>query len=206
MSTNKKIIRKAMHLLITFILLLGSCASSKINDNVFGMKPIHEFSSAPLIGVTYDSNNRPCINAEISFLIEDEEAVKTAYMTVKSDINGRFMIPDLRRGEHEILVKKEGFEDGRILLDFSDATLVLYIKLYSLKSLLDSAEKNLDKHDFTEAEAYLARALKVDSHSIEALYLQAVLLTLQNRTADAQEVINLIKELNPDFQIYYNET
>ena len=196
MSVNTKFIP-----FILLALCITSCASNKLDDSVFQMEPIHNFKNAPLIGIVYSSNNVPCPEAEISiFPVSDDGVVKEKpQAVVQSDINGRFMIPEVWRGRHEILITKQGFEDGKIMFDFLDMTKVFYIQMKSLESLLDEAEEHLDRRNLRSAKDCISRAFMVDERSVEALYLQAVYYSLNEEPVKSQAVLDTIKEIDPGF-------
>ncbi len=179
-----------------------SCRTNKLENSIFQLEPIHDFKTAPLIGVIYSTDNVPCPEATISIYSDDETATKLQpVQKVVSDINGRFMVPEVQKGRHEIIITKEGFEEGKITFDFLDMTKVFYIQMKSLESLLDDAEKSLDKRELQDAEVYIERALAIDDKSLEALYLKAVVLTLLGKSKESNEIFNRILEIDPDFII-----
>ena len=182
-------------------LLSLSCRTNRFDNSIFQLEPIHDFETAPLIGIVYSSNNVPCSEAiiEISH-ISDSGAITKMKQEITSDINGRFMIPEVIRGRNEIVINKKGFEEGRITFDFLDMTKVFYIQMKSLESLLDEAEEHLDKRELIAAEDCISRALSIDDRCIEALYLKAVHLSLTGDDEGSKAVLDRITEIDPEFK------
>src|SRR5512145_1044729 len=79
---------------LTLVLFASSCVSWR-------EKRLREFASSPLVGMVYDLDQKPCAGALIT--VDGQEGPRT-------DINGRFVIDALRRGEHLIGVSKQGYE------------------------------------------------------------------------------------------------
>lgn len=213
-NTNPRVRWKrlgALLALAAFSWLAAGCAST--DESLYSLKPIHDFKRAPLIGVIYTSRNQPCPDAVVTLTIplEDEGAEApsleereegesgAAEVEVRTDINGRFIIPRVTRGRHRIRIRKEGYEEGEILFDFLDMTKVFYVQLISLEFLLDEAEGFLEKRELHKAQNRLTRALVVDDRSVEALYLQAVHAALSEDPESARQVLARIAEIDPDF-------
>jgi len=188
-------------LLLFLITIILSCRTNKLDDSVFTMKEMHNSKTAPLIGIVYTMNKKPCSGAEVAiYKTADLTDTKTKpYVTVKTDISGRFLIPDVSKGKHKIAITKKGFEEGKIIFDFVDETQVFYIQMTSLETLLDDAEKSLEKRNMNEAEKLIERALAVDNRSIEALYLKAVYFSFTNNKEGIPGILKEIKEIDPEF-------
>jgi hypothetical protein len=141
------------------VLCLGSCVS-------YREKRIREFASAPLLGMVYDRDQKPCVSALIT--VDGQDGPRT-------DINGRFVIDELARGDHLIGVQKEGYEPLQAPVSFLDRTQVLYLRVISYSRLLREAEEALDRQKLGEAEELLDRAEALDAEEPVGLYLRAVL-------------------------------
>ncbi len=110
------------------ILIFISCATTK-------KKSSDDFTEAPLFGMVYDYDNRPCSEALI--IIDDNDEVM-------SDINGRFIIGVLSRGNHIVTAKKEGYETLSFSFSFLNRTQVLYLRMISFLQLLVEIENAID--------------------------------------------------------------
>ena len=95
--------------------LLGGCLSEKA-------QLLKEFETAPLFGMVYDQDNRPCPGARVT--VDGEDGPRT-------DIDGRFIVQELARGEHVLTVSRAGYERLELVMDFIDRTQVLYLKVTS---------------------------------------------------------------------------
>jgi|GEM_PF-1554846 len=173
-------------ILISFIalfmvLLASSCASK----NVLFSDEVHDFVASDLLGMIYDAQNRPCHGALIVI-----DGKKRRY--VRSDINGRFIIQDLRAGSHQIEVSKKGFEPNTFDVDFISRKQVLHIRLISIETLLNTAEAALDSLEWNEAEAALIRASKIDDEDSRYLSLMGA---FTYRTGDYEAALLYWKAL-----------
>lgn len=149
----------AVFCLAVTALLFASCAS------VSKRAPL-TFKSATLFGMVYDHDNRECANVRLVLDGKDHST---------TDINGRFVLPDLAPGVHKLLATKAGYEPLEVVFDFSSPTQVLYLKMYSFDELLKQAELALGQEQWQLAQRYLKRAAGVTSHDAVLSYLYAIL-------------------------------
>jgi tetratricopeptide (TPR) repeat protein len=133
-----------------------------------------DFAEAPLYGMVYDYDNLSCAEA-IVIVDEKEEA--------RSDINGRFVVTTLPRGHHQVIVRKDGYEDCRIGFEFLNRTQVLYVRIISASQLMRQVEGALEQKDLARARQLLDRTLAVAPKNPVARYLLAVYL-LQDKHPD----------------------
>ncbi|CAD7837555.1 hypothetical protein S1OALGB6SA_870 [Olavius algarvensis spirochete endosymbiont] len=142
------------------LLLIFSCESTLVDE-------FSVFEEATLMGMVYNSRSSPCVGAALR--VDDEKGVYT------SDINGRFVIPKLKRGRHLIHISNDGHEPEVVTLNFSDRRQILYIRLTSNESLLDWAEEALDELRWEEAEDFIMRSLAVEPEGTRAITLLGAL-------------------------------
>jgi tetratricopeptide (TPR) repeat protein len=161
---------------LTLVLFASSCVSWR-------EKRLREFTSSPLVGMVYDLDQKPCAGALIT--VDGQEGPRT-------DINGRFVIAALRRGEHLIGVSKQGYEPLEAALSFLDRTQVLYLRLTSLGQLLRKAEEALDRRRFQEADDLLRRAEALNAEDPVGMYLRAVYFLKRENT---EEAIGLLEKI-----------
>jgi hypothetical protein len=156
--------------------LLSGCLSGAVQD-------VQAFDSAPLFGMLYDERNEPCGGARISV---DDVAGPV------SDVNGRVVVPDLKRGSHQVSVAKPGYERLEVTFDFYDKSQVLYLKMLSLQELLRRLEDALAERRLADAAALVARAEAVAPAQADVGYLKAVLLLRSGRAADAAAALEVM--------------
>ncbi len=125
---------------------------------------LHDFNRADFIGIVYDSKNRPCQGAVVQ--------VKGEKASYRTDIDGRFVLPNLLQGTHYISVAKEEFEPQEIFLDFTSRKQILYVQLVSQESLLDICESMLSKLEWRKAGEILERAKKINADNSRFLALE----------------------------------
>lgn len=174
--------RKYICSLVLIIVLVSSCKSVDNAD-------LGQFSEAPLFGMIYDSESSPVVSAMV--VLDDAKSAKT-------DINGRVLFGAVSYGDHSVVITKEGFEEVRIVLNFSNRNQVLYSTLISLSNILDNIESYLQTGKLTETKSFLTRASKIDSDDIRFKYLKIVYLTKVNEIEEALKEIDLLLESYPD--------
>jgi len=155
------------------LMLVFSCKTTTVVDD------FSSFKEAILTGMVYNSNSIPCVGAVLR--VDDKKEAYTA------DINGRFVIPNLKRGEHLIHVSKDNHEPELVELDFSDRRQVLYVRLTSNESLLNWAEEALDELRWDEAKDFIMRSLAVEPENAHALTLLGALYYRTGRFEDSLE-------------------
>ena len=168
--------RLSVFLTLVLVLSLSSCLS-------YRERRLREFESSPLVGMVYDQEQKPCAAALIT--VDGEEGPRT-------DINGRFVIDALARGDHLFKVSKEGFETLEVPLSFVDRTQVLYLRMVSLNQLLREAEEALDRRRLQEADGLLRRAEALDPEDPVGLYLRAVYFL---KLDDNQQAIGQLQKI-----------
>lgn len=174
--------KKYTYILLLIITFISSCRSVDNGSSI-------QFDEAPLFGMIYDSESSPVVGAVV--VIDDDKSFQT-------DINGRVLFSTVLRGEHFVVIKKEGFEEARIELNFSNRDQVLYSTLISLQNILDNLESSLQNCKLTEAKSFLDRASKINSDDIRFKYLKIVYLTKINELEEALKEIGLLMESYPE--------
>ncbi|MBN2323959.1 MAG: carboxypeptidase-like regulatory domain-containing protein [Spirochaetes bacterium] len=176
MRKNKRIQAIAGGILLIALL---SCATES------GKTP-YDFKTAPLIGMLYDRENKPCAGASV--FIDGIEKAST-------DINGRFAVPGVSRGTHTVAVKKEGYEKEEFTFEFLSRSQVVYLRVYSFDQLLDEAEAAIAERSWAEAEDLIERAKAVRRDDPVGLFLEAVLFNEQKQYHEAKERLERIIDL-----------
>lgn len=140
-----------------FIIFFTGCKSSVKTRN---------FNRATLYGMLYDYDNKPCFGAEV-FVDDSKKSIQT-------DISGRFILVDLKKGTHQITVKLDNYEELSISFDFIDRSNILYLKIISFNQLLRLAEETLEEKKYFETDNYLTRAEAIQTDNPVAVYLRAL--------------------------------
>ncbi|MFP4364414.1 MAG: hypothetical protein ACLFR1_11180 [Spirochaetia bacterium] len=126
---------------------------------------LSESEEAPLFGMIYDAYNEPCPDASI--IIDQQEAAVT-------DINGRFTISSLARGEHIIRIVKEGYEPIDVRFLFLNRNQVFHAQVFSFRYILDKAEESLETENWAQCRWFLQRAEAIFPEDPELVYLQGL--------------------------------
>lgn len=155
--------------IVVTALVLASCATASNQD------PLH-FDSAPLFGMIYDLDNRPCVG--ISLTLDGTQKAT-------SDIDGRFVLLALKPGPHAVTASGTEYETVQLSFNFVNQTQVLYLKLVSFDQLLAQAQDALGQKKWREAEGLLNRAAAIHDTNAVLVYLRAILDYQQGNAASA---------------------
>ena len=149
----------------SFILVILAISISLSNCITNKAERLQDFEEAFLFGMIYDYDNQPCPGALI--IVDGEEGPAT-------DINGRFAIVSLTKGEHRIRIKKEGYEELSVIFEFISKDQVLYLKIISYNQLLRQIEHSLERKRLKDVEELIRRAEAVTPDDPVGMYLKAV--------------------------------
>jgi tetratricopeptide (TPR) repeat protein len=171
-------------LMLGSLLLAGSCMS--LGDI--------KFDNAPLMGMVYDTENLPCQGAAI--LLDGWEKGQT-------DVNGRFVLADVGRGKHTLTVKKPGLETLNLPFNFVDRKQIAYLKVISLKQLLEKTEESIADKKLDLAEGYIERAKAIDPVNPVLLYINALFFTKQEKYTEAAGLLEQLVTLGYKEAVIY---
>ncbi len=178
--------------LIGVMLITAACSSSPKAGN----EDMGDFLQADFIGIVYDSENRPCRGAVVRADGKDK------YSSI-TDIDGRFVLPGLSRGNHTLRLSKDDFESRIVDLNFTSRKQVLYARLLSQSHLLDKAESSLNALEWKQAEEYLERARYIDEEDSRLLALEGAFFYRKSRYNEALErFLRLIEKGHRDSHLY----
>jgi tetratricopeptide (TPR) repeat protein len=138
------------------------------------------FVGAGLHGVVFDEGGAPVGWAEIRI---------AGGSPVHSDINGRFLVPNVGRGRVRVEVVKEGYEPLDAEVEFMRRTQVAYLRVYSASHLAELAEEHADAGRFERAIECAARAVAAMPGSEQLTYLAAVIHARAGRYAQARALL-----------------
>lgn len=165
--------------------MLVSCASQA--------RPA-QWSKAALYGMVYNGDGLPERNVRVSLNGE------TAAL---SDSNGRFVVPDLARGEHELRLEKAGLETSIRQIDFQERGDILYVRLFSARQLLEAALAAWREGDRTAALDRAERAVALAPERKDARYLLLLILARRqpadsDSPADTQRHLGFLRSAGYD--------
>ncbi len=166
--------KKLNIIILILISVLTGCASAPKN-----------FFPANLAGIIFDNYNNPVTGALVTVNSDKEYT---------SDIDGRFIIPDLDSGKYHVSITKAGFETIETDIDFFDPKQVMYLKMSSLSFLKSAIEADIKKRDYVKAQQQLDRAFKIAEADPVLIYLAAVCSFYQGKYIDSQTYLNRLRE------------
>ena len=141
---------------------------------------LKHFAKAPINGMVYDFDNRPCSNVTVR--LNDKFVIRT-------DINGRFTFLGMPPGTYALQLDKQGFESLKLDFDFHSRSQVLYAKMISLQSLIHRVEQATAEKKWSEAESQLTRAVAIDPDDLAVLYLKATLALYRGNVEEAARIL-----------------
>lgn len=180
--------RKAVPALLVAVVFIASCATNN-----------QAYEKAPLFGMIYDEDNQPCAGVVLSL---DGVAGKEESGPM-TDIRGRFVLPEVGRGQHVLVARKEGYEELSLKVTIMNRTDVLFLRMISFSQLLASAEKAIEERKWDQAEVFLGRAGRLDSGDAVLLYLQAVKAYRTGNYAEAvRHLMNIVEKGTREPSVY----
>jgi tetratricopeptide (TPR) repeat protein len=152
------------------------CATTKASDS--------HSSKAVLRGMVYNEERMPVQDVVIAFMDHDKERA-----TTKTDVHGRFVLPEVPFGKVTIKLTKESFEVLYWSFSFESPTQIVYAKMISLSELLDDSADAIQKRDWAMTKACLDRAMRIEPDNVIAQYLDAQMLARQGNAEGAVEIL-----------------
>jgi len=153
------------------ITLLISCQTGK---------PIKRLSNEGMMyAMIYDYENVPV--SGVAVYINEKKIVD-------SDIQGRFILDAMKKGEYRVKLTKKGYETLEESFQY-DPMQVLYFKIINAQQLLVLAEAALDNAEYAVVENYLNRALLLEPNRPDILFLKSIACHLQSKNAEAAAIL-----------------
>jgi tetratricopeptide (TPR) repeat protein len=143
---------------------------------------------AALRGMVYNEERMPVQDAEVACVFGG-----SIEKSAKTDIHGRYLIPNLSYGPIRLRFEKEGYEALDWSFAFDDPAQVAYAKMSNLDELLDDAAEAIEKGDWNSASSFLIRAKKLDAGSVVAIYLEA---RMASRKCDFEGAAAMLERLS----------
>jgi tetratricopeptide (TPR) repeat protein len=137
-----------------------------------------------MYGMIYDNESTPV--SGVAVLINGKKIAD-------SDIQGRFILNDVKRGIYTIKLSKKGYEDLEEQFNYEPLN-VLYFKIFNSSQLAALAENAMDDKNYFAAGQFLDRALKIEPMRHDVLFLKSINEYLQKKYDDALAILEeLIK-------------
>jgi len=178
------------------ILLMALCAALIFSCKTTDDPTDFELSNLP--GMIYDGDNRPCERVTL-LVVKVLEGEEKELFTVQTDINGRFILPGLDRGDYRIVARREGYETLETEISYTSRTEVLYLKMFSQDQLLVLAADSLDMGRFDRSLAFLNRSESIDDSNPRHLYTLSVFFYSRGEYEKALESLVKIPSSGFDF-------
>ena len=158
---------------IWMLIATGSCKTTSIlyGVNVNGM--VYDFDNRPVAGYQLQLNND---------------------LVVVSDITGRFTFEKVKFGEYVLKGQSNAFEPYEGQVTIYDQDQVLYLRIPSFSQLINRTDKALEEDNLQEAEAFLTRAVAMNSEHIDSLLYGASLAYRKNNIGQALELLGKVQQ------------
>lgn len=102
---------------------------------------ISESDALPLPGMVYNTSGQPI--PDVIITLDDESSFTT-------DLEGRFIIPDLALGSHQVAITCDGYIPESLEVEYQGMTQILYVKLLSIDEqyelildMIETADSNM---------------------------------------------------------------
>jgi tetratricopeptide (TPR) repeat protein len=139
----------------------------------------------------------PVQDVDVSLLDKGEEIT-----TTKTDIHGRFLLPEVGFGTVSLKLSKASYEPLSWIFPFEAPTQVVYAKMINLSELLDDTSDEIAKREWPAAQGLLDRAKALDSNNEVTQYLQAQLFSREGETDEAVVLLErLSSQMAPSFAV-----
>ena len=162
--------------LIAGIWTLIATGSCKTTSMLYGVN---------INGMVYDFDNRPVAGYHLK-LNNDLEVV--------TDITGRFTFEKVKIGEYVLKGQSNAFEPYEGQVTIYDQNQVLYLRVASFSQLINRTDKALEEDNLQEAEAFLTRAVAMNSEHIDSLLYGAILAYRKNNIGQALELLGKVQQ------------
>jgi len=154
--------------------------------------PVSLTNEGIMYAMIYDFDNTPV--SAVTVYLNDKRAAD-------SDIQGRFLMDGMEKGNYSIKLEKRGYEtfEGNF---YFEPLKVLYFKIINTSQLVALAETALDNGELSIAEGYINRALVIEPNRHDILFLKSIAFYLQARNEEAAVILeNLIISGNNESSI-----
>jgi hypothetical protein len=131
--------------------------------------------------MVYDFENKPVPQYIIT--LDNKTPVST-------DINGRFFLPKVKSGKHEIKGQKDGYEEYQGEIIINDRRQIVYFRVPNTAQLINLADEALSKNRIGDAAVYIKRAESIGEVTTELLFYSAVVLF---RTGEYKQAIGKLQ-------------
>ena len=175
---------KKMHLILITLLSLffSSCVTNRLANTTV------------LNGIIYDMENEP-VSGVFVYIDDENQAV--------SDIYGHFYITGLKVNQsYNLTIKKELYEQISLSFDYLNESQVIYIKTTSFQQLLNFAEQEIKKNNYSKAQEYLLRADSVCNNNYSCKYLSAINFYHKKDYDSAITILNELLAIKKESYVY----
>ena len=136
-------------------------------------------------GMVYDFDNRPVAGYHLKL---------NSALEVVTDITGRFTFEKVKLGEYVLKGQSNAFEPYEGQVTIYDQNQVLYLRVPSFSQLINRTDKALEEDNLQEAEAFLTRAVAMNSEHIDSLLYGAILAYRKNNIGQALELLGKVQQ------------
>ncbi|MDR1317989.1 MAG: carboxypeptidase-like regulatory domain-containing protein [Treponema sp.] len=132
-----------------------------------------------MYGMIYDYESNPV--SGVAVFLDDKKIAD-------SDIQGRFILGDVKKGTYRIRLAKKGYEELEEQFDYVPFD-VLYFKITNVAQLVNQAESLMDEKNFIIAGQIINRALAIEPDRQDILFLKSLNFYLQYRFNEARTIL-----------------
>lgn len=154
---------------------------------VFSCKTTKEEINTSLLGVVYDYKSNPVNSAKLKFTKEDFE------MEVSTDIDGKFLIPELDFGEYNVQITADNCSEALTTVNHLNAQNVLIIRIYSYDDLILKFKDSLVSKELDIAKNLIPQIESIEKGDIYYNYLKSIYLIENEQYTEAESLLTSIE-------------
>lgn len=163
-------------LILLVLLPIISCRSTEVNERL----------TKSLLGVVYDDKSNPIQGAALLFKSNEDEDFT---LTVTTDIDGRFLIPELDFGLYSVEVTAPNCTPTKTEVNHFNFENVLIIKLLTKNDLIDQFKRQLFNKNLEFAKSKMEQIENIDSDDLYYNYLKSIYLIETDKYKDAESLL-----------------
>ncbi len=164
-----------------FLLSLLTCKSTEVDSPGI---------SNSLFGVVYDKKSNAVQNAALTII----SAETSSQITIKTDIDGKFFIPELEYGHYTVQVEAYRSQFTTAEIDHFDIENVLIIRVPTFEDLITDMELLLKDNNLDRIDKIITKLESIDNNDVYFRYLKAIYLIKTDNRDKAREILLSIND------------
>lgn len=173
--------------IIILTISIISCKSTEVENTQL---------SNSLLGVVYDNKSNPIQGARLLFTSSNDKRFK---LSVTTDIDGKFLVPEIEFGDYNIEVTSNNCSPTRTKIEHRDIENVLIIKVFTKVDQIDLFQKHIFNNNLELAKEKMKLIEDIDGDDQYYNYLKSIYYIESNMLSEAEDLLlKLVKSTEDD--------